>query len=294
MEPEREGPIEAIVELLSEEMAEVVRAIREHLKEPWLLNPEKGIASENDDTLRLGVENVRAIPGMTSKAPRTAKERPRPGRNRPDLRDAPRAPMSKNIRPMLATLVDKPFDRAGWIFEINWDGYRAIAELDKGCVRLYCNGAAFSERYDAVAGAMAKIPHRAVLDGEIVVLDDKGLPSFESLKNYRSHCATGHLIYEIFDILHLDGHDLCGLPLIQRKQILREILPKVPGLAFCDHVKERGLAFFEAVANAGITGMIAKDGASKYIPGRRSECWLKVKTESHPRQRQRKPWWKFW
>jgi bifunctional non-homologous end joining protein LigD len=152
--------------------------------------------------------------------------------------------MPTNVRPMLATLVDRPFDRHGWIFECNWDGYRAMAEVDKGCVRLYSgHGASFTERYHTVAAALEKIRHQAILDGELVVLDDQGHPSFEALQNYRSRRTAGHLVYQVFDILHLDGHDLCGLPLIQRKEILREILPEVTGLAFCDHIRESGLAF---------------------------------------------------
>jgi bifunctional non-homologous end joining protein LigD len=186
--------------------------------------------------------------------------------------------MPTNVKPMLATLVAKPFDRSGWIFEIKWDGYRVIAEVDKGRVRLSSrNGLPFTERYHAVATALAKMPHRAVLDGEVVVLDDKGHSSFEALQNYRGHRPGGHLVYQVFDILYLDGHDLRGLPLIRRKEILRQIVPAIPGLAFCDHIEERGQAFFDAVAKAGLEGMIAKDGASKYLAGRRSDCWLKVK-----------------
>jgi ATP-dependent DNA ligase len=295
MEPEREGPIKAIVQLLSEEIDEVIRALREHLKEtsPEQLKRAKGIARVEEDTLRPGVKNVRVVPGMTSKPPRTTKEQPMPGPNRPDLCDAPRAPMPMKVRPMLATPADRPFDRPGWVFEVKWEGYRAIAEVDKGRIRLYSgNGLSFTERYHPVAAALAKIPHRVVLDGELVVLDDKGHSNPEALQTYRSHRSTGKLVYQVFDILYLDGHDLRGLPLIRRKEILRQILPAVPGLAICDHVEEGGLAFFDAAAKAGVKGMIAKDGASKYIPGSRSDCWLKVRAEEHPRQR--KPWWKFW
>jgi bifunctional non-homologous end joining protein LigD len=179
---------------------------------------------------------------------------------------------------MLATLVDKPFDRAGWIFEIKWDGYRIIALVDEGHVRLYSrNGLSFTERYHGAATALEKVRHQAMLDGEVVVLDDKGHPSFEALQNYRSHRRRGDLVYQVFDILYLDGHDLRGLPLMRRKEILRQILPAVPGLAFCDHIEEHGLAFFDAVRKAGLEGMIAKDGASKYLVGRRSDSWLKVK-----------------
>src|SRR5262249_13557870 len=93
------------------------------------------------------------------------------------LQDAPRAPMPTNVRPMLATLVGRPFARAGWIFEIKWDGYRIMAEVDEGRVRLHSrNGLSFTGRYHSVAAALAKVPHQAVLDGEVVILDDKGHP----------------------------------------------------------------------------------------------------------------------
>jgi bifunctional non-homologous end joining protein LigD len=115
---------------------------------------------------------------------------------------------------MLATLVDRPFDRAGWLFEIKWDGYRIMAEVEKGHARLYSrNGLSFPERYHAVATALEKIRDQAILDGEVVVLDDKGHPSFEALQNYRSHRTAGDLVYQAFDILYLNGHDLRGLPL---------------------------------------------------------------------------------
>jgi bifunctional non-homologous end joining protein LigD len=129
---------------------------------------------------------------------------------------------------------------------------------------------------------LVKFRHKAVLDGEVVVLDDKGHANFEALQNYRSRQTAGHLVYQVFDLLYLDGHDLRSLPLVRRKAILQQILPAIPGLAFCEHIKEHGLAFFDAVAKAGLEGMIAKDGASKYIDGRRSDCWLKVK--AHLRQ----------
>jgi bifunctional non-homologous end joining protein LigD len=179
---------------------------------------------------------------------------------------------------MLATLVHQPFDRRGWLFEIKWDGYRAIAEVDKGQMRLYSrNGLFFTKRYWPITADLQKLEHQAVLDGEVAVLDEKGHPSFESLQNYRNHRATGPLVYQVFDILYLDGHDLRGLPLRQRKAILQQILPKVPDLSYCEHIEDTGLAFFDAVAKAGLEGMVAKDGNSVYWEGRRSDCWLKVK-----------------
>src|SRR5262249_21214659 len=145
-------------------------------------------------------------------------------------------------------------------------------------VRLYSrNGLSFTKRYWPVTAALQKLEHQAVLDGEVVVLDEKGHPSFEGLQNYRNHRATGPLVYQVFDLLHLDGHDLRGLPLRRRKAILQQMLPKAPELSFCEHIEDAGLAFFDAVAKAGLEGMVAKDGNSVYREGRRSDCWLKVK-----------------
>jgi bifunctional non-homologous end joining protein LigD len=221
---------------------------------------------------------------MTSKASgateaaKLSRQRARLGHNQLDLRDAPRAEMLTNVGPMLATLVHQPFDRPGWLFEIKWDGYRIMAEINKGRVRLYSrNGLPFTERYPAVAAALAKVPHQAILDGEVVVLGSNGYSDFDALHNYRSNRPGGPLVYQVFDIPYLDGHDLCGLPLNRRKEILRQILPAVPGLMFVDHIEEQGLAFFDAVAKAGIEGMVAKDGAGRYLAGRRSTSWLKVK-----------------
>jgi bifunctional non-homologous end joining protein LigD len=119
-----------------------------------------------------------------------------------DLQDAALAATPTNVRSMLATLVHLPFDRRGWLFEIKWDGYRAIAEVDKGQVRLFSrNGLCFTKRYWPITAALQKLEFQAVLDGEVVVLDEKGHHSFEGLQSYRNHRATGPLVYQVFDIL---------------------------------------------------------------------------------------------
>jgi bifunctional non-homologous end joining protein LigD len=216
---------------------------------------------------------------QTTNHPKRNRRNVSPGASKqPDLQDAPKAPMPKNVRPMLATLVEKPFDRRGWLFEIKWDGYRTIAEIDNGRIRLYSrNGLSFTERYHRVAKTLEQIKHQVVLDGEVVVLDASGHSDFEALQNYRSHRSTGQLAYFVFDLLNLDGHDLRGLPLIRRKAILQQILPTLPNVVFCEHIEDQGLSFFDAVAKAGLEGMVAKDATSKYLAGRRSDCWLKIK-----------------
>jgi bifunctional non-homologous end joining protein LigD len=193
-----------------------------------------------------------------------------------DLGGAPRGPMPTNIKPMLATLGGKPFDRRGWLFEIKWDGYRTIAEVSGGRARLYSrNGLSFSQRYRPVTAALANLGHSAVLDGEVVVVDEQGRPDFDALENYRRYQPC--LVYYVFDLLYLDGHDLRDLPLWRRKELLQQILPPLPGVRFCEHIEEEGLVFFSAVSKMGLEGMVAKDGTSSYQEGRRTDRWLKIK-----------------
>ncbi len=195
----------------------------------------------------------------------------------PDLRDAPVAPLPRGMRPMLATSTPKPFDDPDWIFEVKWDGYRAVAEISNGDVALHSrNLLPLNERYPSIVEALRKLDTEAVLDGEIVVLDKSGQPDFQKLQNYRASRA-GHLVYCVFDIPYLQGHDLTSLPLIVRKKLLKEVLPRVPEITFSDHVREEGRLFFDAASKKGLEGIMAKNSQSRYQPGVRSPQWLKVK-----------------
>jgi bifunctional non-homologous end joining protein LigD len=186
------------------------------------------------------------------------------------------------IRPMLATLVDEPFDRKGWIFEIKWDGYRAVADTRDGEVRLYSrNKLSFNDRYPAVAEAVGALAHDCILDGEITVMDEHGRSDFQLLQNHGRRPAA--LRYCVFDLLELDGHDLRDLPLRERKELLRKLIPAGdPVLLYSDDVREKGKAFFAAAKKQGVEGIMAKDASSPYREGSRSEAWLKIKT--HLRQ----------
>jgi bifunctional non-homologous end joining protein LigD len=117
----------------------------------------------------------------------------------------------------------------------------------------------------------------ALLDGEIVVVDDEGYPDFQMLQDYRKS-RKGHLIYYVFDLLHLGGHDLTNLPLMRRKELLRKVLPSLPGIRFTDHIWKNGIAFFNVVSEKGLEGIVAKNLRSVYRTGKRSLQWLKVKT----------------
>jgi bifunctional non-homologous end joining protein LigD len=190
--------------------------------------------------------------------------------------------MPRDVKPMLATLTEAPFDRAGWLFELKWDGYRAIAEVTRRRVRLYSrNLQPFEQRFAPIVRALHQLGHEAVLDGEVVVVDEHGKSHFQLLQNYQK-TGKGRLVYYVFDLIYLDGRDLRGLPLAERKELLREALPNLRNVRLSEHVSEGGVAFFEAAAAAGLEGIIGKDGASPYRSGVRSREWLKIKT--HQRQ----------
>jgi bifunctional non-homologous end joining protein LigD len=194
------------------------------------------------------------------------------------LRAAPVKPMPRGIRPMLATLVREPFDHPDWIFEVKWDGYRAVAEIRDGEVSLYSrNGISLGKKFPPILEALRKCRFEAVLDGEIVVVDDRGQPDFQMLQDYQKS-GSGHLLYYVFDLLYFQGHDLTSLPLIRRKELLKKILPSEPSIKFSDHVGKEGVLFFQVAKAKGLEGILAKHSQSAYRMGRRSRQWLKVKT----------------
>ncbi len=196
-----------------------------------------------------------------------------------DLVEAPVKPMPHGIKPMLATLVKEPFDHPEWLFEVKWDGYRAIAEIQDGQVSLYSrNQISLNKKFFPIAAALQKFGFKAVLDGEIVVVDDQGAPNFQMLQNYpKSGC--GHLIYYVFDLLYFHGHDLVNLPLIGRKELLHKILPPDKYIKFSDHVLTEGVLFFQVVKEKRLEGIVAKHSPSTYRPGKRSRQWLKIKRQ---------------
>jgi bifunctional non-homologous end joining protein LigD len=189
-------------------------------------------------------------------------------------------PFPKQIKPMLATLTDAAFDHPDWLFEIKWDGYRAIAEVRK-TIKLYSrNNLDFAKKYPPIVEALRDIPHEVILDGEIVAVDDQGRSQFQLLQNFGNKPVT--LAFYIFDLLYIDGEDIRSLPLIERKKRLATIIPQSHSLLkYSDHVVEHGVAFFAEAEKQGIEGIMAKDMQSEYEP-RRSEAWLKIKT--HKRQ----------
>ena len=184
------------------------------------------------------------------------------------------------IKPMLAQIREDPFDDIDWIFEIKWDGYRAVAEVRNGKVRLYSrNGLSFLGLYPAVVQALEKIPEDAVLDGEIVVLNEKGQPDFQKLQQY-DHNPSLRIQYYVFDCLAYKGKSITHLPLIERKQIAQKVVGNSKLIRYSDHVSGSGLTFFDKVTEMDVEGMIAKRASSIYVPGKRSRDWLKIKNHN--------------
>ena len=179
---------------------------------------------------------------------------------------------------MLSRETDHPFDAKGWLFEIKWDGYRAIAEKTKEKILLYSrNGLDFQRAYPIVADQLRSIKAKAVFDGEIVVLNEEGKPEFQFLQHYQDNQGRP-IQYCVFDLLRLNGKDTTALPLIDRKELLRKIIPENnPVIKYSDHILEKGKAFFQASQQKDLEGIMAKKMDSKYYPGKRSADWLKIK-----------------
>lgn len=187
--------------------------------------------------------------------------------------------MPASVQPMLATLVDEPFDEPGWLYEVKWDGYRALAFLKKGKPELRSrNNKSFNDTYYPIYDALKRWNVNAVVDGEIIVANDRGLSDFSALQTWRSE-ADGELIYYLFDLLWLEGTDLMQLPLIERRKKLKQLAPGQGIIRVSESFDIKGTEFFDLAEKMGLEGMIAKKAGSLYYPGIRSKEWVKVKTE---------------
>jgi bifunctional non-homologous end joining protein LigD len=192
------------------------------------------------------------------------------------------------VPPMLASLAERPFSHPDWWFEPKLDGIRALAYLRNGSVRLLSRrGNDITRQYPALARALAAQPANAmILDGEIVAPDERGLPSFERLQrrmnltrdqDIRRADAEIPVTYQVFDVLYLDGFDLTGVPLGQRRALLDRALAPAGPIGAVARFEAEGEAAYEAAVAYGLEGVIAKRRDSHYEPGRRSAAWLKVK-----------------
>jgi len=250
----------------------------------WLLIKER---DEYVSTEPYSNESV--LSGLTNDEVRDAKQRAEPMKKEIEKLGAPK----RNVRVedtelMLAETRDEPFSKAGWLFEVKLDGYRMRAACQGGAPILYSRkGLDFTESFPEIARAIKAIPFEGViLDGELVVLNESGHPSFNKLQARaklgareakRAAIESPATLY-VFDLLAFEGYDLRKLPLIKRKEILQKILPPTGPLRYSEHFAKNGEALYEQVVNLGLEGIVAKKADSPYRSGRSSD-WLKIRAD---------------
>jgi len=177
---------------------------------------------------------------------------------------------------MLATLVDAPFDDKTWVFETKWDGFRLITEKRGATVRLWSrNGVDVTTRYAVLLPALQKMGGSSIIDGELCALDAHGRSRFQLLQNALNKKAK--LLYVIFDALFVGGKDIREKSLLERKKILKALMPRDPLLRYSEHVAEFGRREFAKAQRAHEEGVIAKRATGLYYSGKRTREWLKFK-----------------
>ena len=189
------------------------------------------------------------------------------------------------IKPMLARLTRQPFDSSDFIFELKWDGMRALAFVEGGQLRLQSRNL---RNITSQFPELAELPRsvkadQTVLDGELVSFDKDGHPSFTRIQQRLQRQARGSIDrgprahFVAFDLLYMNGHSVMEQPLEQRKNLLHKVLEQSELVQACDFIETDGKAFFDATCEHGLEGIMAKEKSSTYFPGKRSPSWHKVK-----------------
>ncbi len=188
----------------------------------------------------------------------------------------PKKPLPDFVPPMMASVGKKPFNEPDWIFETKLDGYRAIAVIDTtGKARIWSrNRLPLEPKFPTIRDSVEELKLRStILDGEIVALDEEGVPRFQLLQKWQKR-PTAPVVYVLFDLVWDDGRDLTGKSVIQRRERLEKIITPVPGIQVGGYIDNRGIDLYQLANENGLEGIIAKRKASKYQPGRRSPDWL--------------------
>jgi bifunctional non-homologous end joining protein LigD len=189
-----------------------------------------------------------------------------------------RSTMPSDIAPMLATLADDPRDEADWLYEIKWDGFRSISYCANAVVDIRSrNNKKFNEKFYPLREALERWNVKAIVDGEIIVMNRNGYPDFNALQTWRSE-ADGELVYYLFDILWYDGYSLMNVPLAGRRKILQQIIPSGTAIRLSENFDVSGSELLTIARNMGLEGILAKKQDSTYQPGQRTRDWLKIKT----------------
>jgi bifunctional non-homologous end joining protein LigD len=184
--------------------------------------------------------------------------------------------MPASIAPMLCTLTKDPIGDPEYIYEIKWDGYRIISYVQKGKVRMDSRSAKdYTARYPPIVNALKRLGHDALVDGEVVVFNEAGMPDFDALQLYNGHNTD--ISYCVFDLLWLDGYNLMGLPLEKRKQLLESLVAGDPVFRLSVSF-DNGPALYAEMLDRNLEGIVAKKKDSPYVPGQRANNWLKTPT----------------
>jgi bifunctional non-homologous end joining protein LigD len=254
----------------------------------WLLIKERDpFARPGSDAAILderpeSVISGRRVEELAEPAPKAAAARRREAVEPSSLKGARKAPLPKAFRPQLATQASRVPEGEEWLHEIKFDGYRTIARLDAGKVKLITrSGLDWTDRYGVLAKTFQGLPcQQALIDGEIVVQDEQGIASFSALQDALATGRTHELIFFAFDLPYLDGYDLCAVPLVERKRALAGLLDRAitpsSALQISEHVVGNGRAFYHQAEQLGLEGIISKraDGAYQQM---RTRSWLKIK-----------------
>lgn len=250
----------------------------------WLLIKERDIAARPlDDYDVLVAEPNSVLTGLPIDELKpidvhTALPRPNPA----DLRGAIKAALPARFKPQLATAAPAPPSQAGWLHEIKYDGYRTLCFFDHGQVRLVTrNGLDWTARYAALAETLKALPcDTALLDGEIVVQDPRGVATLDLLEQALSDGRSNALTYYVFDLCHLDGFDLTPARQIDRKHALEALISPIAGgrsqIQLSEHVEGDGAALYAHACRMGVEGVVSKRADARYVQ-ERTENWLKIK-----------------
>src|SRR5437660_9121962 len=252
----------------------------------WLLIKEKDGYAATDGALP--PESV--LSGLTVEALKAGKDRTAPAVKELARLKAPRRTVTlEQAEPMLAETREQPFSKPGWLFELKLDGYRVRAARQAGEARLVTrNGHDIAPAFPEIARALAALPYEGlIVDGELVVPDEAGRPSFQRRQNrakvsraldVRRGAVESPAVLYVFDVLAFGGYDLRQLPLERRKPLLEQIVPRVGPIKYLSHFEKDGEALYEQVVKLGLEGVVAKKADSPYRAGR-SPNWLKIRAD---------------
>ncbi len=197
-----------------------------------------------------------------------------------DVAGAKPAALPSKLSPTLCALVATPPKGDDWLHEVKYDGYRLVCRVDDGQVRIYSrNGKEWTDRFAATAAALKRLKCKSAwIDGEMCAVDEKGRSSFQALQNALSGTDTSHLVFFAFDLPFLDGYDLRGVQLTERKRLLASLLEKSKtSLRFSPEVQGGGAQMFEQACRLNLEGIVSKRADSTYASGLRTRNWVKVK-----------------